>query len=345
MIRHARRELSFLSAALLLTLGGEVLAQMPRGGGAFGDWRVTVDYDGRTMESIVALTRGQGGALGGQWISFWGASDLSDIQFENGDLSFQWTTPGFDGGTMTSNFKGRIEEGALTGTLSSERGESAVKGARVPTAPRAAGLWDLAYRIGDRDVTGTLKITGTGGGGQGAPQTLAGEWISDMGEHKITAISAQRNALTFTRASKIQDLEFESTFTGTMGRDNTLTGTMTSEMGEAQVTGTRKGAAAIGTWNLDVTSERGPSKQRLRVNRDLSALYGANAIETVTVDGNKISFPITMSFGDQQFVMNFAGTIDGDALTGEVTSERGNRAVTGTRVVRAPGGGRPGGGM
>jgi hypothetical protein len=344
MIRHARRELSFFSAVLLLTLGGEVLAQMPRGGGAFGDWRVTVDYDGRSMESIVALSRGQDDARTGQWISFWGASDLSDIQFADGDLSFQWTTPGFDGQTMTSNFKGRIEDGALTGTLSSERGEFAVKGERVPTAPRAAGLWELAYRIGDRDVTGTLKITGTGGGGQGAPQTLAGEWISDMGEHKITAISAERNALTFTRVSKFEDREFESSFTGTMGRDNTLTGTLTSEMGEAQVAGTRKGANAIGTWNLDVTSERGPGKQRLRINRDLSALYGANAIAAVTVEGNKISFPITMSFGDQQFEMNFAGTIDGDALTGEVTSERGTRAVTGTRVARAPGG-RPGGGM
>jgi hypothetical protein len=279
------------------------------------------------MESIVALARGQDGNRTGQWISFWGASDLSDVQFENGDLTFKWSVEGFDGQTRTSSFSGRIEDGALTGTLSGDRGESAVKGERIARVPRAAGQWEMKYRIGEQDVTSILKVTAAD------DQTLAGEWISEWGEHKITEISAQRNDLAFKRTSQFGDNEIETAFTGTMDRNQTLTGTMSSEMGEIQVAGTRVGADAVGTWTLDLESERGARKQRLRVNPDLSALYGSTQVDAVTVDGNQISFPMKLEFGDQPFEMTFKGTVDGDALTGEVTSDRGTRVVKGTRVA------------
>ena len=328
MIRIQRKPW-LLSAVFVLSLAGGALAQGPMGGtrGPFGDWLLSIDFEGRPMEAILTMSRGAEGARTGQWISFFGVNDLSDVEFENGELKFKWTMEGFDGQTRTSSFAGRIEEGSLTGTLSGERGDRAVTGKRMPMMPMTAGNWELKYRIGERDMTSVLKVTAD------AERNLAGEWVSEWGEHRITDLSADRNQLTFKRTTKLGDRELESLFTGTIQR-NELSGTMTSEMGETAVTGTRLGANAIGTWMLDVESEWGTQKQRLLVNRDLSARYGTLAVDKVTVDGNQLSFPMRLEFGDQPFEMTFKGTIDGNALTGQLTSSRGDSKVTGARVVR-----------
>jgi len=142
--------------------------------------------------------------------------------------------------------------------------------------------------------------------------------------------------LTFKRVSKIQDRQWEATFAGTLQRDG-LTGAFKSERGEMPVTGTRIGSALIGTWNLDISSERGDRKQRLLVNRDMTGRYGALPIEEITLDGDNVSFKMTMAFGDQTFAMAFAGKLADATLTGELTSDRGSQKITGTKVVRRRG--------
>jgi hypothetical protein len=109
---------------------------------------------------------------------------------------------------------------------------------------------------------------------------------------------------------------------------------MKSEMGEVQVEGKLIGAALIGTWNLDIESERGPRKQRLRINPNMSALYGSTLIKKINLDGDKVSFKYVRSFGDREFETSFAGKLAESKLTGELTTSRGTRKVTGTKVVR-----------
>jgi hypothetical protein len=138
----------------------------------------------------------------------------------------------------------------------------------------------------------------------------------------------------------MEEREWESTFEGTIEGD-ALSGTLKGERGESPVEGTRVGAALIGTWNLEVTSDQGARKQRLRVNPDMSGWFGAVAVKKIELQDDKVSFKVSLEFGDQTFEIGFAGSVKEGTLSGELTSSRGTQKVTGTKVVRT---GRPGGG-
>lgn len=301
------------------------------GGGLFGDWLVKADFNGRPMESILAFSRNADGWTGRQFFSFFGVSELKDITFENGDLGFTWTRPNRDGGTTSSKFTGKIADGKLTGTLVSDMGELKYEGERAPRMPRAVGQWAMTTTMGEREFTSTLTITAD------SERNLSAKWVSQRGESAVTDLTLEGRDLSFQRTISFQDREFSMAFTGTL-EGNTLTGTMKSDRGEAAVKGERIGGAVIGTWNLEVESENfGARPQRLRVNSDLSGYYGAMALEKIEVSDNRVRFKRTLQFGDNEFEMSFAGTIDGDKLTGEMTTSRDTRKITGTKVARMMG--------
>ncbi len=295
--------------------------------GLFGDWDVKMEFgEGRQMNAILSFSRDGEGNLTAQWISLWGVNDLKEVKFEEGKLSFVQVVQ-FGDNEFTSNFTGTIEEGKLTGTLTSDRGESKVQGQPRPRIPRAAGTWEMKFKIGDRDVTTKLVI------GTDKENNLAGQWESQWGEHTITDLEYGRRTLAFKRKSKFQDQEMDSTFEGTIQGD-TLTGTMKSQMGDIPVEGTRLGADLIGMWNLEISAEWGQIKQRLLVNPDLSGLYGSLPVKKINFEDGKVNFTLVMEFGDQPFEMNFAGKINDGKLTGEMVTSRGTQKITGTKVVR-----------
>ena len=318
----------YCSLMLIIVLSAQVWAQpsSPRGRGIYGDWQVKVEFGERQMESILSFSRNSEGNMTGQWISFWGANELKDVKFEENKLSFVQVVR-FGDNEFTQNFTGTVEDGKMTGILSSDRGESKLEGQRSPRMPRAVGNWEMKYKVGDREVTATLAVKA------GKDGELTAEWQSQQGESKITDLQYEQGKLTFKRESKFQERQMESTFEGTIQRD-TLTGVMKSERGELPVEGTLIGAPLIGTWNLDIESEQGTRKQRLRVNPDMSALYGSSLIKKINLDGDKVSFKYVRTFGDQEFETSFAGKIAETKLTGELTTSRGTRKVTGTKVVR-----------
>ena len=316
------------SLVLLVVASANIQAQPSgsRRGGLYGDWQIKVEFGERQMQAILSFSRDSEGNLTAQWISPFGATQLKEVKYEDNKLSFVQFVK-FGDNEFTSNFKGTVEDGKLMGTLSSDRGESKVEGQRAPRMPRAVGDWEMKFKVGDRDVTANLVI------GADKEGNLTGQWKSQWGEHQITDVAYERGTLTFKRKSKIQDRELESTFEGRVQGD-TLSGTIKSERGEIPVEGQRVGGALIGTWNLDVEAEWGKIKQRLRVNPDMSALYGSTPVKKVSLDGDKVSFKIALEFGDQKFEMNFAGKLEDSKLTGEMTTSRGNQKITGTKVVR-----------
>lgn len=320
----------FCSLMLVVVLSAQVLAQPSssrRRRGIYGDWQVKVEFGEREMESILSFSRDEEGNLTGQWISFWGVNDLKDVEFEENKLSFVQVIQ-FGDNEFTQNFTGTVEEGKMTGVLSSDRGESKLVGRRSPRMSRAVGNWQLNFKMGDREITTKLVVKPDKEG------ELTAEWQSEWGEHQITDLQYERGNLTFKRTSKFQDREFESTFECTIERDNTLTGVIKSERGEVPVEGKLIGAPFIGTWNLSIETEQGTRKQRLIVNRDLSALYGSTLIKKIDLDGDKISFKYVLTFGDREFETSFAGKLTDSKLTGELTTSRGTNKVTGTKVVR-----------
>jgi len=298
----------------------------PRRGGLYGDWLVKMSFGERQWESILSFSRDSEGNRTGQWISFWGINELKDVKFEENQLSFVQVFR-FGENESTSTFKGTIEEGKLSGTLSSDRGESKLEGARMPRPPRAVGYWEMKYKVGEREITGTLAIKAD------KKRNLSAEWQSQRGEHKITDLKYERGNLSFKRTSKFGERQWESTFEGKLTRD-TLTGTFKSERGEIAAEGKLKNASLIGTWILEITSDRGTRKQRLRINPDMSALYGSITLKKVNFEDGKVGFKLVMEFGERKYESSFEGKIQDAKLTGELTSSRGTRKVTGKKVVR-----------
>ena len=87
-------------------------------------------------------------------------------------------------------------------------------------------------------------------------------------------------------------------------------------------------------WDLEVTSERGSRKQRLKVNPDMSGLYGSSPVKNIALEDNKVSFKIVLEFGERKFEMSFEGKLGELKLTGELTSSRGSQKVTGAKIIR-----------
>jgi len=302
----------------------------PGRGGLYGDWQVKMKFGEREMESILSFSRNEEGQYTGQWISFWGMNELKDVKFEDNKLSFTQVMR-FQDQESTSKFTGTIEEGEISGLLVSDRGETEVTGKRAPRTPRGVGSWEMKIKAGEREYTGTLTITADKEG------NLSGTWTSSRGESKVTDVKYENRKLTFKRVIQIENNQMEMAFEGTVGY-NSLEGVFKSERGESAAEGTLVGASLIGTWNLDIESERGDRKQRLRVNSDMSALYGSTLIKKINLDGDKVSFKYVRQFGDQEYETSFEGKIAESKLSGELKTSRGTSKVTGTRrTFRRPG--------
>ncbi len=322
-----RRAVGVLALIVLATPLAQVSAKQAKGG-ITGDWQIKADYDGRQITSILSLSNDAQGKLKGEWISFFGLSEVSDLKYEGNNLSFAYTSR-FGDQERTTKFAGTVQKGKLSGTLSSDRGEYKAEGTRIPAIPAAAGNWEAKVKTPDREYTATLAIKADAKG------KLSAEWKSQTGEHQITNVQLKGNKLTFVRKSKIQDRESESTFEGTI-KGQVLTGTFKSDRGERTVEANRIGGPAIGRWDLEIASDSGSRKQLLKINPDLSALYGPLPVEKVSLDNDKVAFKTSVQFGDQNYEISFAGQIEGNKLTGEMTTSRGTQKVTGKKRAQGP---------
>lgn len=307
------------------------LAQLQAGRakrGITGDWQVKVDVNGEQIASIVSFSKDKEGKLAGNWIGFWGVSELTDIKHEGKELSFAWSARFGDSDTRM-NFKGSIGRGKLSGLLSSDSGEYDVEGKRLRRMPMVMGNWDTKLKMGEREFSVMLAVKADEEG------KLTADWQSQWGEHEITDVEFKGGKLTFKRKSKIQDRQWESTFEGTI-KGHTLSGTITWERGDITAKGKRVGAALVGLWELEIASDSGSRKQLLRINPDLSGILGAIAIKKVELDNNEVAFKTVLEFGEQEYEISFTGKLEGRKLTGELTTSRGTQKVTGEKIRRSP---------
>ncbi len=226
------------------------------------------------------------------------------------------------------DYTGTLKDGKLDGVLSNQQGDYPVDGARpLPRSP-ALGNWDITFNIGDRELKARITVSQKDDG------TLDAKWKEDMGEHTVKSVTFQDDILTIDRNIKFQEREFDVTYVGKIN-GNQLTGSMEGPMGEMPANGTRFGSELIGTWELTSDFGMGPRTQLLKVYPDLSGRYesfmGELPVE-IKLDGKNITFDLEMGFGDRTFNMDFAGTLDGKNVTGEMTSPRGATQITGKKL-------------
>jgi len=323
----SHKTVGFFTLMVLVPFLAQALAGPARKGIA-GEWQVKVDVNGQQIASILSFSQDKKGKLAGKWIGFWGVSELTDIKREGKELSFAWSAR-FGDSESRMNFEGLIERGRLSGLLSSDRGEFDVEGKRLRRMPTVMGNWETKLKMGEREFTAMLVVKADEEG------KLAADWQSQWGEHEITDVKFKGGKLTFKRKSKIQDRQWESTFEGTI-KGHTLSGTITSERGDITAEGKRVGAALVGWWELEITSDSGSRTQLLRVNPDLSGIFGPIIIKKIDLNNDEVAFKTVLEFGEQKFEISFTGKLDGRKLTGELTSSRGTRKVTGRKIRRTP---------
>jgi hypothetical protein len=87
-----------------------------------------------------------------------------------------------------------------------------------------------------REIVDKLSITKDANG------VLAGKWTGQRGESTISNMKLEGNKLTFTRKSKMGEMEFEMTYEGAVEGDQ-IKGKSTSERGDREANATRVGAA------------------------------------------------------------------------------------------------------
>jgi hypothetical protein len=217
--------------------------------------------------------------------------------------------------------------------MSSERGEYKVEGKPSPRIPRAVGTWQIKFTLEDRERESTMAIKVDKEG------KLSAEWSGERGLLEIPEVQYERGNVSFTLERKREDSVWKVSFKGTIQREtDTLTAKITWDRGEIEgeieAVGKRAGTPLIGTWILESTSERWTGKQRLRVNSDMSGLYGAIPVKKVNLEDGKVTFKIVREFGDRTFEMDFAGKLEDSKLAGEMTSSWGSWKIAGTKVAR-----------
>lgn len=156
---------------------------------------------GGMMGSLLSLSVNKEGKLVGQMIGMMGVTDLSNLKFENGKLSFSQTTRRGDT-EMVSQFSGTLKDGKMTVTQSSERGDVEMTGTRIPAAPEIVGNWEITTTRGEMQMVTILSVTtdkdgkiaatwtpqrgqgqfGQGPAGQGMGQRPAGQGQGQQGQ-------------------------------------------------------------------------------------------------------------------------------------------------------------------
>lgn len=330
MKQSAKRRIVLYTGLIVLPMSLTQISAGQAKRGITGDWQLNVDYNGRQMSSILSLSEGDDGKLKGELINFWGVSELRDVRHEGKELRFVQVYQSRDR-EVTIKFTGSIQRGKLSGTFTSDRGDFKAEGARLRRPPAIVGQWETKFKIGDRQVTADLIVKAD------EQRQLTADWKSQWGEHEITNVNFKAGTFTFDRKSKFQNREFESSFEGKV-KNHVLSGVIKSDRGEIAIEGKRVGAEAVGLWELDIASDSGSRKQLLRINPDLSALYGPIAISKVDVDNGQVAFKTAIVFGDRKYDISFSGQIEKRKLTGTLTTSRGTREVTGQK--RRPAGAR-----
>jgi hypothetical protein len=292
----------------------------------YGDWQIKADPCDRMGSSIISFAGNSEGKLIGQWVNQRGFSELEDVRFKDNSVTFTQTVQ-FKKESFKGFFAGTIEGNKLTGTLTHGGMKSKMEGARRPIMPLAVGKWDMKFKTTGGESSAILDINA------GKDGTLSAEWQKKEGEHKITDVKYEGNKLTFKSTTKVQNAENVCKFEGTIEpKTNILTGIFKTDGNEMPAEAKRIGSELIGTWILEVAAPWGNSKQRLKVNTDMSGMYGTTPIDKITIEGDKVTFKVTPEFGRMRFEMNFEGKLDGSKLTGELKNQRGSQTVTGKKI-------------
>ena len=125
------RVINLISVVVLLSLASVAKAD----DAVVGTWNLKYRVGNRDIDAKLSISKNDDGSFDGQWTSKPGSSEISDLKFESGKLTFVRKLR-LNERDIRVTFAGKIQGNRVTGTLSSQLGNFAVSGTRVQ--PRAA---------------------------------------------------------------------------------------------------------------------------------------------------------------------------------------------------------------
>jgi len=213
--------------------------------GIEGVWEFKSHLEPMSWSATMTITKNAEGKLEGTWSAEFGESTLSDITFEKDLLKFVQTSD-FGGQQMKTTYEATLEGTKLTGKGNSQFGESIIAGTSQGQAKSGAdaivGTWQITITVPAREMVDKLTIT------KNADNSLSGNLVSQRGESTISNVKFNAGKLTFTRTSKMGQMEFTSTYDGTVEGDS-IKGVFRSDFGDREANATRIGAAKPETPN------------------------------------------------------------------------------------------------
>lgn len=198
------------------------------------------------------------------------------------------------------------------------------------------GDWDVELNMAGNMLPGKLVVTKEG-------DALKGVLTTPTGPMEIDEIKFDGEKISFAQTATILEQEMLVSFEGTLDGD-TFSGILTSDLGPMPVTGKRSVATPpiVGNWTFTsvVSAQDTTLTRTLEVNEDLTGVYKSDEdewpISDLAVDGDAVTFAVTVQFGGQDVPLTFAGTIDGASMTGAFSAQGSEVAqITALRVVDA----------
>jgi hypothetical protein len=296
---------------------------------AVGQWDMQYKIGDRDVTGRLAISQKADGGLEGKWTSERGESTISNVKSQDGKLTFDRTS-NFNGNEFKSSFEGTVQGDKLTGVFKSERGEIPAAGQRFGAA--IIGNWELTVTSDRGTRTSMLMVY----------PDLTGRFESFGGEIPLKSLKFEGDQLTFAIEMGFGDQTFTMDFKGKVD-GKTLKGQMTSSRGTSEVAGKKIEAAKpqasslVGTWEFTRVNQQGTqTTSTLTIKPDMTGTYKARDTEFpvtgLTVNGDQVSFKVTVKYNDTEVPMEFKGKVDGGTLKGEFTSERGTREAVGKKV-------------
>jgi hypothetical protein len=283
----------------------------------------------RDVTGRLTLSQKPDGSLEGKWTSQRGESTISNVKSQDGKVTFDRTSS-FNGNEFKSSFEGTVQGDKLAGAFKSDRGEMPVTGQRFGAA--IIGIWELTTVSERGTFQGVLKVF----------PDLTGRYDFFGAEIPLKSLKLEGDQLTFALELGFGDQVSQMDFKGTVD-GKTVKGQTTSSRGTAAVTGKRmeagsaQGSSIVGTWEFTREGQDGTRRTNtLTIKPDMTGTYKGRDTEFpvtgLTVNGDQVSFKVTMKYNDTEVPMEFKGKLEGGTLKGEFTTSRGSREAVGKKV-------------
>jgi len=283
-----------------------------------GEWSMVMDFQGQDVPGTLTITEADGG-IAGTWSAEGEVTDLVDVKFEGGTLTFRRTV-NYQDQDFDIDYTGTIDGDAITGAFSTPAGDMETNGTRGGgSGGGLAGSWTLMVdsQLGKNERGLTVK------------DDMTAVYVAEEEEFEVEDLKLDGSAVTFSVTLSLQGQEVALDFEGKLDGDS-LTGELFMDGGSvAEVDGSRAGGGGIapGVYALTVDSQIGEFQNKLTVNDDGSMVYESDGEETtpenVEINGSDVAFDITVYADGTPYELSFEGTFEDGKLEGEYLLDGG----------------------